>query len=101
MPRLIDADALLDFLAIMPIDADDIFYSGLLNSLEKLAFKSMIDKMPTVDPVRHGHWERHFSRPNVYADMFWHCSECGYKNENQWANKYHNYCPCCGAKMDE
>lgn len=56
---------------------------------------------PTIDTVKHGRWERHYFRPNVFADLYWHCSECGYKNGNQWANRYHKYCPTCGAKMDE
>lgn len=53
-----------------------------------------------VAPVRHGRWERHFSRPCVYADLFWHCSVCGYKNAESFADAYHHYCPNCGAKMD-
>ena len=48
---------------------------------------------------RTGRWERHYSRPNVYADLFWHCSECGYKNNNDYAPTYHKFCPNCGAKM--
>lgn len=47
-----------------------------------------------------GTWKRHYSRPNVYADLYWHCSECGYKNDDQYANKYHKFCPNCGAEMD-
>lgn len=47
-----------------------------------------------------GRWERHYSRPNVYADLWWHCSVCGYKNADQYANRYHHYCPHCGAKME-
>lgn len=51
--------------------------------------------------VSTGKWERHYSRFNVYADLFWHCSVCGYKNSNDYANRYHKYCPNCGAKMVE
>ena len=52
-----------------------------------------------VVPVRHGAWERHFSRPNVYADLYWHCSACGGKKADSWADKF-KYCPDCGARMD-
>lgn len=53
------------------------------------------------EPVRmKGRWERHYSRPNVYADMYWHCSVCGYKNDDNWANIYHRYCPHCGSEME-
>lgn len=49
---------------------------------------------------RTGRWERHYYRPNVYADLYWHCSECGYKNDDQYANVYHKFCPNCGARME-
>lgn len=45
-----------------------------------------------------GKWERHYSRPNVYADLCWHCSNCGYKTPDNWANKW-KFCPNCGARM--
>ena len=48
---------------------------------------------------KRGRWERHYSRPNVYADLFWHCSECGYRSSDNWADKF-NFCPNCGTKME-
>ena len=30
-----------------------------------------------------------------------HCSECGYGNVDLFNGKPHNYCPNCGAKMDD
>ena len=59
-----------------------------------------VESVPAVDvvPVRHGKWERHFSRPNVYADLYWHCSACGGKKADSWADKY-KFCPDCGADM--
>lgn len=59
-----------------------------------------VEELPTAEP-RKGKWERHYSRPNVYADLFWHCSECGYKNDENYAPVYHHFCPNCGAKMME
>lgn len=47
-----------------------------------------------------GRWERHYSRPGVYADLCWHCSKCGYKTDYQYANVNHRYCPNCGRKME-
>jgi len=47
---------------------------------------------------KRGRWERHYSRPNVYADLFWHCSECGYRSSDNWADKF-NFCPNCGTDM--
>ena len=48
--------------------------------------------------VRHGIWKRHYSRPGVYADLYWHCSICNGSFGDQYANKF-KYCPDCGAKM--
>ena len=60
-----------------------------------------LEQMPSAEPERKpGRWERHYSRPGVFADLFWHCSCCGYKNENQYANVYHKFCPHCGEPME-
>jgi hypothetical protein len=49
-------------------------------------------KEPTIDPVKHGEWER---IPYSFAGGY-RCSCCGQKSlERDW-----NYCPNCGAKMD-
>ena len=51
--------------------------------------------LPSAGP-KTGKWERHYSRPNVYADLLWHCSECGYRSSDNWADKF-NFCPNCGS----
>ena len=53
-------------------------------------FEGILDDAPTVDaePIRHGHW---VSRIKIYE-----CSECGFAGYPEM-----NYCPWCGAKMDE
>lgn len=56
-----------------------------------------IAELPSAEP-KVGKWERHYSRPNVYEDLFWHCSECGYRSSDNWADKF-NFCPHCGADM--
>ena len=48
---------------------------------------------------RTGKWERHYSRSNVYEDLCWHCSACGYYHADDWTNKF-KFCPNCGAKME-
>ena len=85
MPRLIDANRIV---YSWVIDNDGEEHDGI-------TLQSIIDKMPTVDakPVRHGHWE---------IDMRgnWACSLCG--NDPYHDNmKNMNYCPNCGARMDE
>lgn len=55
--------------------------------------KYQIENQPTVDaePVRHGKWVGK-------EDQRWHCSECGGIAPKGYR---YNYCPDCGAKMDE
>lgn len=101
MPRLIDADAVL-----ATIDNSRINY-GTLFIMQSPLFdyaKSVINKAQTVDaePVRHGHWHITDAYPhNVY------CSECHTRfAQTHWAvwedgSLPRNYCPHCGAKMDE
>lgn len=58
----------------------------------------LLDNLPTIDvePVRHGHWEQdgHHIR----------CSKCRTYfciTDREGDSFPINYCPCCGAKMDE
>lgn len=74
--RLIDADTL-------PVK----FWFGRFFGVAEID----IVNAPTVDaePVKHGHW------CNTW-DTFIKCSECG-----RFTGGKYNYCPFCGAKMDE
>ena len=99
MPRLIDADAMLQKLSRM------IDYCGKdkeVNGLTALfqACDAIMD-CPTVDavPVVHGRWEYDdFVSPNRT------CSVCGGFAPFDCCGDYHSectrYCPNCGAKMD-
>lgn len=83
--------------------ADCCLYSFRDDNIEKL-----IDDQPTLDvqPVRHGHWNS-WRRPSfrgfdeygepIYKDAIYHsCTRCGRRTVIR-----ENYCPSCGAKMDE
>lgn len=64
-------------------------------------YEDKLRELPPAQPESDsGRWERHYSRPGVYADLYWHCSKCGYKTEYQYANVNHHYCPNCGRKME-
>ena len=81
MPRLIDADKA---------------YKRLMrytNNQHALGIKETLDAVPTVDPVKRGHWKRTKAYPNIII-----CDECGeaFEQRELW-----NYCPNCGAKMDK
>ena len=75
MSRLIDADALLKDINDYPYG-----YRGMI--------KDTIARQPTVDAVKHGHWDEEMGG---YV-----CSLC--EGFSDYAT---NYCPHCGAKMDE
>ena len=93
MKDMIERQAAIDAL-------DKRFDSIPMNqTTEILLLRKDLRELPSAQPKRkRGKWERHYSRPNVYADLFWHCSACGYKSADNWANKY-SYCPGCGAEM--
>ena len=97
--RLIDADALLDFLDVGHLrPPTEICFSELM-------MKNIIELMPTVEavPVKHGHW---ISKQDEYDENYVICSICGdeYTEDdlhlNSWFKQYFKYCPTCGAKMD-
>ena len=95
--RLIEADELRN--RFQNLSYDD-WNQGVSTSWAEAysEFADMIDDMPTVEaePIRHGHWEKLYT--NNYK-----CSMCG----SWWADDSDayliefNYCPNCGAKMDE
>ena len=62
------------------------------------------ENLPAADvtQVRHGHWELHGNDDDLAASFF--CSLCGWNmDEDEYLDRWShlNYCPNCGAKMDE
>lgn len=59
-------------------------------------FENKLKEQPTIDAVVHGHWKHIFGG-------FVECSNCGEFPLLDGERKYveSEYCPCCGAKMDE
>lgn len=57
--------------------------------------KEVIDKQPTIEakPVVHAHWIKG-------NDGKYYCHNCGYPVEGN-ITEYAEWCPVCGAKMDE
>ena len=47
-----------------------------------------------------GKWERHYSRPGVYADLHWWCSCCGEPTRYNDAGLFYRHCPHCGAELE-
>lgn len=64
-------------------------------------FEDTITLAPRVDPVKHGHWIEVQRIHEKDHTAICECSLCGdtvwvYDGQRAW-----NYCPNCGAKMDE
>ena len=61
-----------------------------------------INEAPTVDavPVRHGKWLDDGQYDNFFPHHEWRCSECG-EHVLEIGVPWFNYCPHCGARMDE
>ena len=86
--RLIDADALVNYILSFHdrYTGEDFKYD-----LIEDAFIYELNNAPTVDavPVRHGRW--------TVTPVYIKCSECG----ESFMLIPQNYCPNCGARMDE
>ena len=68
-----------------------------LIEVSKLPWFPILMKELGYEPMRHGHWINHFD--DLFPeDSSVECSVC-HEYEGIMAND--NYCPNCGAKMDE
>ena len=91
----------VDELSKHPSTKDIDYYDALIDA------EDVIDDLPSADvaPVRHGRWIG--TEYDGYANGFpvydvYECSECGMEYDSTDDGEItHNYCPNCGAKMDE
>ena len=91
--RLIDADALIEEMKECAITRQDLYCNGYA--------KAFIDNAPTIEaePVRHGQWEyRAVDTPNLGRKYEMYCTACGKTPDPE---KWYDFCPMCGAKMDK
>ena len=96
MPRYIDADELLRRLSRDKADEGALFVAFV-----KKVVEMRIDEMPTADvaEVKHGRWivDTAFGNDVMSGEQMVICSVCG--KGIFWGKQ--NYCPNCGAKMDD
>lgn len=105
--RLIDADALREVMYHEAFEKDTDMQrwdSGCW--IRYKMFENAIDAAPTIeaDPVKHGHWEeKTVINCNVDEWQSARCSSCGRYHTTPYLYYFANfdYCPSCGAKMDE
>lgn len=89
------------------IDADHLKESIRYGLVEGVMYERLVDKEPTIDPVKHTHW----IEENTVMAKFVKCSNCGIHirvaREGKQNERYYLYsdemkfCSNCGAKMDE
>ena len=68
-------------------------------------FETLIKSVPSAEvaPVKHGQWIGSgdgYANGELVYDM-WECSECGYDADGADEEPNWNYCPNCGARMDD
>lgn len=85
------------------IDADNLYvysrkYTPDANSYDRGwsdALLEIVEHAPTIEPEqKKGKWIYNVNSESISEE--WDCSECG-----QWIFEKTNYCPYCGAKMEE
>jgi rubrerythrin len=100
MAKYVDIDAVKEAVRKAECDAN---WDGRIFDAEFI--ENALDFIPAADvaPVRQGHWIKDndsFQTDDYYCCYFdYNCSECGEIVNDR--HKLPNYCPNCGAKMDE
>jgi hypothetical protein len=93
--RLIDADIMLQ-----NYEGDVSAYHNAGHSLSNVEgwMRYYLSNAPTIDavPVVRGEWTTNSDYPDTVI-----CSLCGWRESVWWADKGTNYCPNCGAKMED
>lgn len=101
--RLIDADGSYALIAADNTDYSLRFSGGIISVMDKYGHidcEFFSDDAPTIDaePIAHGHWVQRWTG-NEYRVF---CSECRAEaNEIADYELKYNFCPNCGANMDE
>ena len=94
--RLIDADELRKDIVERGTQLSGCYSAGIARYMDRMLAHVLaaFDNAPTIDQVRHGRWIITQTPTNEYCN----CSVCGTQvmSDEAW-----NYCPKCGAKMDE
>ena len=84
-------------------------YAVKVERASLIAYKGQLESIPAADvaPVVHGKWIPHSEKSREYIGTvlihvmydYWLCDTCGYRVEK--GQPMYNFCPNCGAKMEE
>ena len=101
MSDLIDRYEVIELLKRMRYEADSKREREMITDTE-----NRINAMPSVEPKK-GKWIPHSERCLEYIGTilvyvrydYWFCDACGYRVEK--GRPMYNYCPNCGARMED
>lgn len=81
--------------AIKAIDDLPNCYNGYSDTYDKAYIIGTLEELPTIDPVKHGKWEK-------ISDRNYKCSCCGawWSVDRDSTIKDFKHCPECGARVD-
>lgn len=102
--RLIDAEALK--IKTQKIKAEALEHGFAPESVCGDILLNFLDNAPTIEakPIVHAHWEKGCDDEYIVIP-WWTCSHCGKgaltKKETIYDQVLTDYCPYCGAQMDE
>lgn len=96
--RLIDADSLIATLQLLDCETNNMKEKSIVEFVLHKVLPKIINDEPTADaqPVKCGRWYYDNARDQCF------CTECGnYTYIDKSGNEIiSNYCPDCGAKME-
>lgn len=81
------------------IDADALIEQKFKNPISYNAFVNIVKRQPTVDTMKHGYYIKIQKGERGYSSGDFRCSVCG--RANPCFHMVTDYCPRCGARMDD
>ena len=87
---LISRSALLEEYKWLKENTDSYYHTELDEHIQRIKNAPAVD----AEPVRHGRWIHDIN--NLFG-----CSECMERDTMSFRRGLKNYCPNCGAKMDD
>ena len=101
--RLIDAEALIKSF-YKKFDKEELQYTQPFIHASLTLLEKFIDNAPTIEakPIIHAHWN--YDGEDDWTGLCsWFCSNCSsfIETEEDTLSCGYNFCPNCGAQMDE
>lgn len=98
--RLIDADKMRNKISAVCLEC---IYEDECDHCDIYDLREYLDCLPTIDPIKHGHWIDTQESVEVAHDYLpiCECSVCHEESVMINTDEYNYFCGWCGAKMNE